>query len=128
MSPPPEQPLNRAVDPAKWAFDIGAYLLGLYGEAPRPARAIVARWLKQAPARKLIEILIRAGEAERGDLRGYVEAALKPEAPAPAAAPLSPDETLRLRVPALRSAGMLHLLSPDQHRAARRLGLLADGE
>lgn len=119
-------PLNRAVDPAKWAFDIGCALLTLYGESGRPARAIVARWLKRAgSAPKLIDILVRAGAAERGDLRAFVEAALKPEA-APAAPPqrIDPDDVLRLRCERLGRLGLLDMISPTDQARARAKGWL----
>ncbi|MCU0839652.1 MAG: hypothetical protein MUE49_13155 [Rhodospirillales bacterium] len=123
------QAAARAVDASKWCFDVGCHLLGLYGEAPRPARAIVARWLRRAVSPEaLLTILVRAGKAERGDLRAYVERALAPEgepaaAQAVAADPVAadPDAALLYRAAALRRINMSHLLSPDEERRLARL-------
>lgn len=129
---PESPPVCRAFDPAKWAFDIGVTLLAAYGHDSRAGRAIVARWAKRWEPYKLVEILMRAAERERGDVVLYIEAAWQGElAEATALSDRAEvdtrrkeEERFRRRVEGFKKTRMLHLLDAQEMARAVHLGLV----
>lgn len=128
----PDSPVCRAFDPAKWAFDIGTQILAAYGHTGRGGRAIIARWVRDWEPFKLVEILMRAGAAERGDVVQYIERALRGELDVATSLSTAASEDdasaeerrFRRRIEGLVRAHMLHLADAQEIARAVRLGVI----
>ena len=71
--PPPE----KAIDPAKVAFDCGVDLLGRYGYKPAAARKLVGKWRKQVNDPDLVAVFLESAKSERSNIVEFVEGSIR---------------------------------------------------